>query len=175
MGRRTAARVVPTAEPAPSTCSSNSAVVFTPVVPVEHVADDRESGAASNARYREDRYGQAYVLPLPAPPAPSPVRSYVKNGMFPFVVRRTVEVIVDGAPHRMGHNTPQPNESVLKRTFLGSPSRFRHRRLNGRQSTRFFLQVHRSAGSTIGPSSSAPPSPRRMTYQLSVRWSRRRL
>jgi hypothetical protein len=47
MDRRTAARVVPTAVPTGSTCSSNSAVVFTPVVPVDHAADDRESGAAS--------------------------------------------------------------------------------------------------------------------------------
>ncbi len=54
MGRRTAARVVPTAEPTASTCSNNSAVVFTPVVPVEHGADDRQSGAASSARCRED-------------------------------------------------------------------------------------------------------------------------
>jgi hypothetical protein len=67
MGRRTAARVVPTADPTASTCSYNSAVVFTPVVPIEHVADDRESGAASTARCRED--GQEYVLHLPEPHA----------------------------------------------------------------------------------------------------------
>ena len=59
MDRRTAARVVPTAVPTASTCSSDSAVVFTPVVPVDHVADDRQSGAASSARCRED--GQEYV------------------------------------------------------------------------------------------------------------------
>ena len=53
MGRRTG-RVVPTAEPTASTCSNNSAVVFTPVVPVDHAADDVESGAASSARCRED-------------------------------------------------------------------------------------------------------------------------
>ena len=54
MGRRTAARVVPTADLTSATCSNNSAVVFTPVVPIEHVAEDRESGAASTARCRED-------------------------------------------------------------------------------------------------------------------------
>ena len=62
------------------------------------------------------------------------------------------------------------------RTFLGLHQQISSLALlNGRQSRRFFLQVHRSMGSTIGPSSSAPPSPRRMTYQLSARWSRRRL
>ena len=63
MARRTAARVVPTAEPTASTCSNNSAVVFTPVVPIERAADDRERGAASGSRNRED--GQAYVSHLP--------------------------------------------------------------------------------------------------------------
>ena len=66
MGRRTAARVVPTADPTASTCSNNSAVVFTPVVPIEHVADDRESGAASSARCRED--DQEYVFAPPRAP-----------------------------------------------------------------------------------------------------------
>jgi hypothetical protein len=68
MDRRTAARVVPTAVLTGSTCSSNSALIFTPVVPFERVADDRESGAASSSRYEEDasspRYredGQEYV------------------------------------------------------------------------------------------------------------------
>jgi hypothetical protein len=56
MGRRTAARVVPKAE---RTCSSNSEVIFTPVVPAEHAADDQESGAASSSCFRED--GQEYV------------------------------------------------------------------------------------------------------------------
>ena len=64
MDRRTAARVVPTAEPTASTWSSDSAVVFTPVVPIEHGADDRQSGAASSARYRED--GQEYASHLQA-------------------------------------------------------------------------------------------------------------
>jgi hypothetical protein len=59
MGRRTAARVAPTAEPTASTCSNNSAVIFTPVVPDDHAVDNRESGDASSARCRED--GQAYV------------------------------------------------------------------------------------------------------------------
>ena len=89
MDRRTAARVVPTAEPTASTCSSNSAVVFTPVVPVEHVADDRESGAASSSRYvsssryRED--GQEYVSQPRDPCIPvckvgRPIRSDLKCG-----------------------------------------------------------------------------------------------
>jgi hypothetical protein len=47
--------------------------------------------------------------------------------------------------------------------------------LNRSQSGRFFLQVHRSMASTIGPSISVPPSPRQMAYELSARWSRRRL
>jgi hypothetical protein len=67
MGRRTAARVVPTADLTSSTCSSNSAIVFTPVVPVEHVAENQESGAASSSRCRED--GQEYVLHLREPHA----------------------------------------------------------------------------------------------------------
>jgi hypothetical protein len=56
MGRRTAggARVVPAAEATASSCSSSSAVVFTPVVPIDHVADDRDSGATSSARFRDD-------------------------------------------------------------------------------------------------------------------------
>ena len=66
MGRRTAARVVPTAEPTASTCSNNSSVVFTPVVPIEHVTDDRESGATSSARCREDGQ-ESYALHLPEP------------------------------------------------------------------------------------------------------------
>ena len=57
MGRRTAARVIPTAEPTASTYSNNSAVVFTPVVPVDRVADDCESAAAYSARCREDGHG----------------------------------------------------------------------------------------------------------------------
>jgi hypothetical protein len=64
MGRRTAARAVPTAEPTASTCSNNSVVAFTPVVPIEHVADDVESGAASSARCRED--GHEYVSHPPS-------------------------------------------------------------------------------------------------------------
>ena len=60
MGRRTAARVVPTAEAAALVCSSSSALVFTPVVPVDSVGDDRESGAAPRARDQED--GKQYVL-----------------------------------------------------------------------------------------------------------------
>jgi hypothetical protein len=102
--------VVPTADLTSSTCSNNSAVVFTPVVPdrlpIEHVADDRESGAASSARCREG--GQEYVS---HPPEPHAV--LCENGTLPFVIRRTVEVVVDGAPHRTGHNTPRTNESVL--------------------------------------------------------------
>jgi hypothetical protein len=68
MGQRTAgsARVVPAAEAEASSCSSSSAVIFTPVVPVDHVADDRESGAASSARYREE--GQECVSHLPSAP-----------------------------------------------------------------------------------------------------------
>jgi hypothetical protein len=68
MGRRTAggARVVPAAEATASSCSSSSAVVFTPVVPIDHVAEDRDSGAASSARYREE--GQECVSHLPSAP-----------------------------------------------------------------------------------------------------------
>ena len=78
MGRRTAASVVPTAELTAPTCSSNSALVFTPLVPVEHVADDRESGAASNSRYQED--DQEYVSH-----PPSPMRSSLQSGtLHPF-------------------------------------------------------------------------------------------
>ena len=55
------ARVVPNLVPATSS-SSNLAVVFTPLVPIDHVADDGESGTAaalglfppSSVRYRED-------------------------------------------------------------------------------------------------------------------------
>ena len=81
MGRRTAARVVPTAETTAPVCSNNSALVFTSVVPVGRVTDDRESDAASGAldredgkeyvsraRYRED--GKEYVV-HPASPMPS--------------------------------------------------------------------------------------------------------
>ncbi len=78
MDRRTAARVVPTAEPTASTCSSNSALIFTPVIPVEHVADDRESGAASSSRYRE--VGQEYVSH-----PPSPMRSSLQKWDAPSV------------------------------------------------------------------------------------------
>jgi hypothetical protein len=68
MGQRTAggSRVVPVAEAKESSCSSSSAVVFTPVVPIDHVADDRESGGTSSARYREE--GQEYVSHLPSAP-----------------------------------------------------------------------------------------------------------
>ena len=59
MGRRTAARVVPTAETTAPVCSNNSALVFTSVVPVGRVTDDRESDAASGALDRED--GKEYV------------------------------------------------------------------------------------------------------------------
>jgi hypothetical protein len=140
---------------------------------------------------------------------PELVRPNVKNGTSPFVVYRTVEVVVDGAPHRMGHTTPQPNESVLASREGGTSAESEDSHLphlphlpnlplqqnsaalagilllatelslactripssvllNRTQSRRFFLQVHRSMGSTIGPSSSAPPSPRRRTYQLSA-------
>ncbi len=75
---RTAARVVPTTEPAASTCSSELALVFTPVVPVEHVAADRESGATSSSRCRQD--GQEYVSQ-----PPSPMRSSLQSGTpLPF-------------------------------------------------------------------------------------------
>ena len=59
-------RVVPAAEAYASSCSSSSAVFFTPIVPIDHVADDRESGAASSARFREE--GQEYVSHLPSAP-----------------------------------------------------------------------------------------------------------
>jgi hypothetical protein len=104
MGRRTAARVVPTAEPTASTCSSKSALVFTPLVPVEHVADDRESGAASNSRYRED--GQEYVSHPRAPAFQSvkwDARSVpVGNVGRCFWMRSTVET-----------TSSQPNEPIL--------------------------------------------------------------
>ena len=61
MDRRTAARVFPTAEPTASTCSSNSPLVFTPVVPVDHAGGDQET---------ED--GQKYVLHPPSPMRSSP-------------------------------------------------------------------------------------------------------
>jgi len=63
MGRRTmgSSRVVPTAE-ATASSSRSSAVDFTPVLPVDHVADDPGNGAASGARYRED--GLEYVSRL---------------------------------------------------------------------------------------------------------------
>jgi hypothetical protein len=66
MGRRTAgvARMVPAAEANAPSCSSSSAVLFTPVVPVDHVAGDRESGAS--ARYWDD--GQEYVSHLRSVP-----------------------------------------------------------------------------------------------------------
>ena len=82
MGQQTAggARVVPAAEATASSCSSSSAVVFTPVVPIDHVADDRESGAASSARYREE--GQECVS---APPE-RPMRSIVKCGKGHYVL-----------------------------------------------------------------------------------------
>jgi hypothetical protein len=56
MGRRIAggAWAVPTAE-ATTSSSRSSALVFTPVLPVDNVAD---SGTASSARYQED--GQEY-------------------------------------------------------------------------------------------------------------------
>ena len=59
MGRRTA-RLVPTADSTVSS-SSSSAVVFTPVVPADDVAD---SGPTSSARYRE--YGREYDSHLPS-------------------------------------------------------------------------------------------------------------
>jgi hypothetical protein len=120
MGRRAAggARVVPAATI--TACSSSSAEVLTPVVPVDHVAQSGaeqgkgevpllylvESGAASSKCYRDD--GEEEVSQLP-----SPMRSDVKTRMLPFGLGMTVEVIVDGAPLRVGHTTPQPNESVL--------------------------------------------------------------
>ena len=86
MGRRTGggARVVPNSVPATSS-SSNSAVVFTPLVPIDHVADDRESGTAaaldlfspSSARYRED--GKEYVSLHP-----SRMRLSLKSGSLLF-------------------------------------------------------------------------------------------
>ena len=65
MGRRNAGgtRVVPAAEATTSSCSSSSADVFAPVVPIDHVAYDRDSGATYSARYREE--GQ-YVSHLPS-------------------------------------------------------------------------------------------------------------
>jgi hypothetical protein len=224
MGRRAAggARVVPAATITAFSCSSSSAEVLTPVVPVDHVAQSGakqckgevpllylvESGAASSKCYQDD--GEEEVSQLP-----SPMRSDVKNGMLPFGLGMTVEVVVDDAPHRVGHTTPQPNESVLasreggtsaesedsqlphlphlphlplqqnSAAFAGTPflatelslartSRFRRWRLDGRQSRRF-LQVNRSMGSTIGPTSSAPPSPRRTASLLSAQLRRRRL
>jgi hypothetical protein len=62
MGRTMgSSRVVPTAE-AMASSSRSSVVDFTPVLPVNHVADDPGDGAASGARYRED--GQEYVSHL---------------------------------------------------------------------------------------------------------------
>jgi hypothetical protein len=87
MDRRTAARVAPTAEPTASTCSSDSAVIFTPVVPVDHVADDRESGAASSARCRED--GQAYVAHPPSRAARPVVPVRKVGGCFFFCAARS--------------------------------------------------------------------------------------
>ena len=73
------------------------------------------------------------------------------------------------APHRRVRHSLQPHFPWLAQAgFVVGAFK------NGRQSRRF-LQVHRSMGSTIGPSSSAPPSPRRRTSQLSARWRRRRL
>ena len=107
MDRRTAARVVPTAEPTASTCSNNSAVVFTPVVPVDHVADNRESGAASSARCRED--GHEYVS-HPAEPGGAPHRSSLKSGTLLFL-RSTVEVVVASSSHGIEQPAPaQPNK-----------------------------------------------------------------
>jgi hypothetical protein len=63
MGRRNAGgtRVVLAAEANASSCSSSSAVIFTPVVPIDHVADNQESGAASSARARAREDGQEYA------------------------------------------------------------------------------------------------------------------
>jgi hypothetical protein len=107
MGRRTAggARVVPVAEATASSCSSSLAVVFTPVVPVVHVADDRDSGAASSARYRD---GHEYVSHLP-----SSMGSIVTSETLRFVCRR-VEVVVASSSHGIEEPAPaQPNEPVV--------------------------------------------------------------
>jgi hypothetical protein len=72
MGRRTA-RVVPTADSTASS-SNSSAVVFTPVLPVDHAA---RSGAASSAHYRDD--GDEYVSH-----PPSSMRSNVNTGRYPL-------------------------------------------------------------------------------------------
>ena len=110
MGRRTAARVVPTAVPTGSTCSSDSAVVFTPVVPVDHVADNRESGTASSARCRKD--GHEYVS-HPAEPGGAPRRSSLKSGTLLFL-RSTVEVVVASSSHAIEQPAPaQPNEPAV--------------------------------------------------------------
>jgi hypothetical protein len=109
MGRRTAARVVPTAEPTASTCSNNSAVVFTPVVPVDHVADDVESGAASSARCREDCH--EYVSHPRAGGAPH--RSSPKSGTLLFLCS-TVEVVVASSSHAIEQPAPaQPKEPAV--------------------------------------------------------------
>ncbi len=108
MGRRTG-RVVPTAEPTASTASNNSAVVFTPVVPVEHVADNRESGAASSTRCREDDH--EYVSHPRAGRRASSFQSEKWDAAF---LRSTVEVVVASSSH--GIEQPvlaQPNELAV--------------------------------------------------------------
>ncbi len=108
MGRRTAARVIPTAEVTASVLSSNSALVFTHVVPVDPIGDDRESVAASRARGRED--GKEYVSR-----PPSPMRSSLKRGTFLFL-RRAVEV---GASSSDGIEEPAPAQPTAP--SLASP------------------------------------------------------
>jgi hypothetical protein len=106
MGRRTAARVVPTAEVTASVPSSNSALVFTHVVPVDPIGDDRESGAASRARGRED--GKEYVSR-----PPSPMRSSLKSGTFLFL-RRAVEVVLASSSDGIEEPAPaQPTAPSL--------------------------------------------------------------
>jgi hypothetical protein len=174
MGRRTAgvARGVPAAVANEPSCSSSSAVVFTPVGPVDHVAQSGaeqgkgevpllylvESGAASSKCYRDD--GEEEVSQLP-----SPMRSDVKNRMLPHLPH---------LPRQQNSAAFAGTPFLATELSLARTSRFRRWRYDGRQLRRF-VQVNPSMGSTIGPTSSAPPSPRRTASQHSPKRRGKRL